>query len=86
MRGFEIKFGKKNTYHTRAIISRGLYIFTLSFNAVYIVEWLILQTIYVLKTENFQFLNLIPRFRIKSSFKSIAGYNGTRWVYKKLQF
>ena len=36
--------------------SRGLYIFTPFFNAVYIVEWLILQTIYVVNKEILQFL------------------------------
>ena len=42
----------------RAIISRGLYIFTPFFSAVYIVERLILQTIYVLNKEILQFLGL----------------------------
>ena len=36
-------------YGTRAIITRGMYIFTPFFTAVYIVERLVLQTIYVLK-------------------------------------
>ena len=36
------------TYRKRAIISRGLYVFHLIFTAVYIVEWLVLQTIHVL--------------------------------------
>ena len=45
-------------YRTRAIISRGLYIFYSFFAAVYIVERLILQTIYVLNKEILQFLGL----------------------------
>jgi hypothetical protein len=35
-------------YRKRAIISRGLYIFTPFLTAVYNQEWLILQTIYLL--------------------------------------
>ena len=35
-------------YHKRAIISRGLYFFPAFFTAVYIVERLVLQTIYIL--------------------------------------
>ena len=60
------------TVLTRAIISRGLYVFfTPFFTAVYIVEWLILQTIYVLNKEILQFLPLTSavykqeRFQIK---------------------
>ena len=40
--------GWLNDYRTRTIISRGLYIFTPSFTAVYNQERLILQTIYLL--------------------------------------
>ena len=40
------------------IISRGLYISYPIFIAIYIVERLVLQTIYVLKKEIFQFLSL----------------------------
>ena len=47
-----------NKYHTCAIITRGLYIFTPFFTAVYIVEQLVLQTIYVLNKEILQFLGL----------------------------
>ena len=43
-------------YHTRAIISRGLYIFTPFFTVALIVERLVLQTIYVLNKEILQFL------------------------------
>ena len=43
--------GKNNNYRTRAFISRGLYIFTPFFSAVYNQERLILQTIYVLNKE-----------------------------------
>ena len=39
------------TYRTRAMITRGLYIFYPIFTAVYNEEWLILQTIYVLNKE-----------------------------------
>ena len=42
----------------RAIITGGLYIFYPIFTAVYIVERLILQTIYVLKKEILRFLGL----------------------------
>ena len=59
----------------RAIITRGLYIFTPFLTAVYIVERLVLQTIYVLNKEIFQFLGLKIR-----GFKSRAGYNGARTV------
>ena len=45
-------------YRTHAIITRGLYIFTPYFTAVYIVERLVLQTIYVLNKEIHQFLGL----------------------------
>ena len=59
-------------YCTCAIITRGLYIFTPFFNAVYIVERLVLQTIYVLNKEILQILGLKSavcnreRFQIKS--------------------
>ena len=46
---FSLCFGLM--YRTRAIISRGLYIFTPFFSAVYNQELLILQTIYVLNKE-----------------------------------
>ena len=42
------------TYCTRAIITRGLYIFTPFFTAVYIVERLVLRTIYVLNKKILQ--------------------------------
>ena len=47
-------------YRTRVIITRGLYIFSLFFTTVYIVnvERLVLQTIYVLNKEILQFLGL----------------------------
>ena len=45
-------------YRTGAIISRGLYIFYPIFTEVYIVERLVLQTIYVLKQEILQFFGL----------------------------
>ena len=45
-------------YRTRAIITRGLYIFYPIFTAVYIEERFILQTIFVLKTEILHFLSL----------------------------
>ena len=60
------------TFRTRAIISRGLYIFTLFFTGVYIVEQLVLQTIYVLNKEILKILGIKSavynweRFQIKS--------------------
>ena len=66
-------FEKINKYRTRNIISHGLYIFTPIFSAVYFVERLILQTIYVLNKEILQFLGLKSavynqeRFQIKSA-------------------
>ena len=48
----------RRTYRTRTIKTRGLYIFTPFFTAVYIVERLVLQTIYVLDKEILQFLGL----------------------------
>ena len=41
-----------DNYRTRAIITRGLYIFTPFFSAVYNQEQLILQTIYVQNKES----------------------------------
>ena len=52
-----------------AIISLSLYISYPIFSVVYNEERSILQTIHTLNKEN-------PRFIIKSSFKSRAGYNG----------
>ena len=64
-------FPKKYIWKLSTI--RSLYIFYPIFNAVNNQEWLILQTIYLLKKEMWaQNLRLI----IKSSFKSRAGYNG----------
>ena len=54
---------------------------TLFFTAVYIVERLILQTIYVLNKE---ILQKNPWFIIKGGFKSRAGYNGARTVSRNL--
>ena len=45
-------------YRMGPIISHGLYIFTPFITAVYIVEQLVLQTIYVLNKEILQFLGL----------------------------
>jgi hypothetical protein len=45
-------------YRMRAIITRGLYIFTPFFTAVYIVEQLVLQTILYLNKEILQLLGL----------------------------
>ena len=62
-------------YRTRSIINRGLYIFTLFFNAVYIVERLILQTISGLNKKILQFFSLKSvaynqeQFQIKSGLK-----------------
>ena len=52
----------------RAIISRGLYIFPSFFNAVYIVERLKLQTIYVLNEEILQFLDQKAAVKIESGY------------------
>ena len=43
---------------TGAIITRGLYTFTKSFTVVYILERLVLQTIYVLNEKILQYLGL----------------------------
>ena len=48
----------KNEYRTHAIITRCLYVFTPFFTVVYIVEWLVLQTIYVLNDAILQCLGL----------------------------
>ena len=48
-------FFKFHLYRTRAIISRGLYIFYPIFHCIFIVERLILQKIYVLNKEILQF-------------------------------
>ena len=48
---FRKYFLEKMIYRTRAIITRGLYIFTPFFSAVYNRDRLILQTIYVLNKE-----------------------------------
>ena len=47
-----------STYHMCAIITRALYIFNPFFTAIYIVEWSVLQTIYVLNKEILQFQGL----------------------------
>ena len=44
----------KKIYRKHAIVNRGLYIFTPFFTAVYIVERLVLQTIYILNKEILQ--------------------------------
>ena len=44
-------FFSPNIYRSRAIISRGLYIFTLFFTAFYNQELLLLETIYVVNKE-----------------------------------
>ena len=60
-----------NKYRTRAIITRGLYLFYPIFTAVYIVEQLVLQPIYILNKEILQLLGLKStvfnqvRFQIK---------------------
>ena len=60
------------TYRMHAIITRDLYIFIPFFTAVYIVEWFVLQTIYVLNKEILQYLSLksaiynYEQFQIKS--------------------
>ena len=59
----------ESNYRTRAIITRGLYIFTPFFTAVYNQERLILQTIYVLKRGNSSKNAVVynqERFQIKS--------------------
>ena len=59
-------------YCTHTIITYGLYIVTPAFIVVYVVEQLVLQTIYVLNEEILQFLGLKSavynqkRFQIKS--------------------
>ena len=55
-------------YRTWAITSRGFYIFTPFFTAVYIVERLILQTIYVLNKEILE-----PKIRIQERFQIKSG-------------
>ena len=45
-------------YRTRAIITRGWYVFLTYFSVVYIVERLVLQTIFVLNKKILQFLGL----------------------------
>ena len=50
--------GRMYTNRTLAIIARGLYIFYPIFTAVYILERLVLQTIYVLKKKILQFSGL----------------------------
>jgi hypothetical protein len=72
----------------RAIISAACIFFTQFFTAVYIVEWLVLQTIYVLSMEIISIVvtNMYLRFIIESSFKSRAGYNGARRLYEDFLF
>ena len=55
--------------------------FTPFFTAVYIVERLLLKSIYILNKEILQFLGLNPRFILESGFKSRAGFNSARAVY-----
>jgi hypothetical protein len=65
---------------TRAIISHDF--FTPFFTAVYIQEWLILKTVYVVSME---ILQQNPWFKIKSGFKSRVGYNGACTVEHRLR-
>ena len=59
--------------------------FTPFFTAAYIVELLVLQTIYVVNKKIHQFLGIkIFSIIIESSFKSRAGYNGVRTVDKSV--
>ena len=68
-------------YRTCAVISRGLYnciFLTKFFTTVYIVERLVLQTIYVPKKGNSSIFG--PKIRV---LKSRAGYNGARTVSRR---
>ena len=65
-------------YHepwTRHYMLRLVY-FSPFFTAAFIVEQLVLQTIYGLNKEILQFLSLNPAILIKSGFKSRVCYNG----------
>ena len=62
-------------YRTRAIISRGLFFFTPFLTAVYNVEQLILQTIYVLNKEFLKLLGL-----------KIAVYNQERVIMARIRY
>ena len=64
-------------YRTHAIISRGLYFFFTQFS---LQLRLILQTIYVLKTDILHFLSQNPRLINKTGFKLKAAYDGARTV------
>ena len=56
-------------YHACAIITCGLYIFTPFFTAVYIMDQLVLQTIYVLNKEILQFFVLKSAVYIREQFQ-----------------
>ena len=62
----------------RAIITHSLFIFTLFFTAVYIVERLVLQTIYVLNKEVLQFLGL--KFMVYSDVTLMPPSNSGHWI------
>ena len=65
--------GRMYTNRTLAIIARGLYIFYPIFTAVYIVAWLVLQTIYVLYKDILQFLGLISAVYNQEQFQLKSG-------------
>ena len=54
------------------------------FTTIYIVDRLVLQTIYLVKKEILQYLGQNSRFIIKSVSKSRAGYNGACTVCREL--
>ena len=64
----------------KQFIVPGLYILPSFFTAVYIVERLILQTIFVIQKEILQFLALYPRIYNQERLKSRVGHNGAHTV------
>ena len=66
-------------YQRPAIISLSFYMFYPIFTAVYIVEWLVSQTIYVLDKEILRFLGL--KSAVYNRFRSKACYNGESAVF-----
>ena len=70
-----VQFFSKVEFILQTWISAPCIFFIPFFTAVYIVEQLLLKSIYTLNKDILEFWGLTPRFIIESSFKSKAGYN-----------
>ena len=73
MKSFVLYYSEVKTsnimYRTSAITTQGLYIFYTIFTMIYIVECLVLRTIYVLNKEILKFLDLKSRVYNRERFQ-----------------